>query len=100
MRKPLDCSEGDLEVLRRTKDAFLVYGRDEELVVAGYTDASLKTGNDDCCSQSGYMCCHNGGAVSWRSSKQSTAADSTIEYEYIVAAGAVQEACWTMLIRE
>ncbi len=30
-----------LMYLKRTKDAFLVYGGDEELVVKGYTDASF-----------------------------------------------------------
>jgi PleD family two-component response regulator len=31
-----------LKYLRRTKDVFLVYGGEEELVVMGYTDASFK----------------------------------------------------------
>ncbi|GAA0159508.1 hypothetical protein LIER_16264 [Lithospermum erythrorhizon] len=43
MREPLDCSEGHLEYLRRTKYVFLVYGGDDELVVTGYTDASFRT---------------------------------------------------------
>ena len=32
-----------LKYLRRTKDVFLVYGGEEELVVTGYTDASFQT---------------------------------------------------------
>ena len=36
----------------------------------------------------------NGGAVSWKSSKQETTADSTIEAEYIAAAEAAKEAVW------
>ena len=36
-----------LKYLRRTKDVFLVYGGEEELVVTGYTDASFQTDKDD-----------------------------------------------------
>ena len=36
----------------------------------------------------------NGGAVSWKSSKQSTVADSTTEAEYIDVAEAAKEAVW------
>ena len=57
-----------LKYLRRTKDAFLIYG-DGELEVTGYTDASFQTDKDNCKSQSGYIFCLNNGAVSWKSSK-------------------------------
>ena len=36
----------------------------------------------------------NGGAVSWRSSKQDTVADSTIEAGYIATSEATKEAVW------
>ena len=36
----------------------------------------------------------NGGAVSWKSSKQETVADSTIEAAYIVASEAAKEGVW------
>ena len=56
---------------------FLVYGGlEDDLVVNGYTDASFQSDKDDFRSQSGYVFCLNGGAVSWKSSKQSTVADS------------------------
>src|SRR5579883_2147695 len=73
---------------------FLVYGGSEELVVNGYTDASFQTDKDDSKSQSGYVICLNGGAVSWKSSKQETVADSTTEAEYIAASEAAKEAIW------
>ena len=38
------------------------------------------------------MFCLNGGASRWKSSKQDTVADSTIEVEYIVASEAAKKA--------
>ena len=66
-----------LKYLRRTKDMFLVYGGEEELVAKCYVDASFDTDPDDSKSQSGYVFLVNGGAVSWRSSKQPVVAGST-----------------------
>ena len=73
---------------------FLVYGGDKELVVKGYTDASFITDPDDYKSQSGYVFILNGGAVSWKSSKQDTVADSTTEAEYLAAGEAAKEGVW------
>ena len=44
---------------------FLVYGGlEDDLVVNGYTNASFQYDKDDFRSQSGYVFCLNGGAVS------------------------------------
>ncbi|KAK8523044.1 hypothetical protein V6N12_073755 [Hibiscus sabdariffa] len=83
-----------LKYLRRTKDVFLVCGGEEELSIKGYTDASFQTDKDDSRSQSGFVFCLNGGAVSWKSSKQDTVADSTTEAEYIAASEAAKEVVW------
>jgi len=53
-----------LKYLRRTKDMFLIFGGEDELLVKGYTDASFQTDKDDSKSQSGFVFCLNGGAVS------------------------------------
>ncbi|KAM1729771.1 hypothetical protein ACFX12_020113 [Malus domestica] len=45
-------------------------------------------------SNSGYVFTLNGGAVSWKSKKQSVIADSTTEAEYVAAAEAGKEAFW------
>ena len=73
---------------------FLVYGGEDELVVNSYTDASFQTDRDDSRSQSGFVFILNGGAVSWRSSKQDTVGDSTTEAEYIAASEAAKEGVW------
>ena len=83
-----------LKYLRRTKYNFLVYGGNEELVVTGYTDASFQSDKNDSRSQSSFIFSLNGGAVSWKSSKQSTVADSTAEAEYIATCNAAKEAVW------
>jgi hypothetical protein len=36
-----------LKYLRRTKEVFLVFGGEEELIVKGYSDASFQTDVDD-----------------------------------------------------
>ncbi|XP_074315281.1 secreted RxLR effector protein 161-like [Silene latifolia] len=74
-----------LKYMRRTKDLFLVFGRDTELSVKGYTESSFQTDRDDLKSQAGFVFMINGGAVSWRSLKEPVAADSTTEAEYITS---------------
>ena len=49
---------------KRTKDMFLVYGGDKELVINGYVDASFDTDPDDSKSQTRYVFLLNGGAAS------------------------------------
>src|SRR6266516_1778891 len=83
-----------LKYLKRTKDMFLIYGGDKELIVNGYVDASFDTDLDDSKSQTGYVFLLNGGAVSWCSSKQSVVAGSTCEAEYIAASEAANEGVW------
>ncbi|GJQ96839.1 hypothetical protein Tco_0007978 [Tanacetum coccineum] len=75
----------------------LVYGAklEAELKVSCYADASFQTDKDDIKSQMGYVVVLNGGAVDWKSDKQSTTAMSSIEVEYIAAAEASVEAVWT-----
>ena len=47
--------KNSLKYLKRTKDMFLVYGGDKELVVNGYVDASFDTDPDDSKLQTGYV---------------------------------------------
>ncbi|XP_070026657.1 secreted RxLR effector protein 161-like [Nicotiana sylvestris] len=82
-----------LKYLRRTKDQFLIYG-DYELKLEGYTDASFSSDRDDNNSISGYVFTLNCGAVSWKSSKQATVADSVTEAEFITASEYAKEAVY------
>ncbi|GJV60001.1 hypothetical protein Tco_1466101 [Tanacetum coccineum] len=54
----------------------------------------FETDRDDTKSQTGYVFILNGGAVDWKSSKQSTTAMSATEAEYIAASEAAMEAVW------
>nr|GEY05728.1 retrotransposon protein, putative, Ty1-copia subclass [Tanacetum cinerariifolium] len=85
-----------LKYLRNTKDMFLVYEGDlkRELRVSCYTDAGYLTDADDLKSQFGYVFVLNGGAVDWKSAKQSIFATSSAEAEYIAAFDASKEAVW------
>ncbi|GKA91205.1 hypothetical protein Tco_0813075 [Tanacetum coccineum] len=67
---------------------------EEELRVTGYSDASWQTDKDDSRSQFGWVFLLNRGAVTWKSSKQDTVADSTCEADYIAACEASKEAIW------
>nr|GEW29104.1 retrotransposon protein, putative, Ty1-copia subclass [Tanacetum cinerariifolium] len=85
-----------LKYLRNTKDMFLVYEGDlkRELRVSCYTDAGYLTDADDLKSQTGYVFVLNGGAVDWKSAKQSIFATSSAEAEYIAAFDASKKAVW------
>ena len=79
--------------MRRTRDIGLIYGG-EELKIGGFTDSSFQSDLDDCKSVSGFIFTLYGGAVSWKSSKQGTVADSTMEDEYIAANDVAKEDVW------
>ncbi|GJT70538.1 hypothetical protein Tco_1029824 [Tanacetum coccineum] len=85
-----------LKYLWNTKDIVLVYGAKpkNELKVSCYADASFQTDKYDTISQTGYVFVLNGGAVDWKSAKQSNTAMSFTKAEYIVAAEASMEAVW------
>ncbi|XP_031402570.1 secreted RxLR effector protein 161-like [Punica granatum] len=82
-----------LKYLRRTKDMVMIYGGGE-LRLDGFTDSDFQSDVDDRKFISGYIFTCNGGAVSWKSSKQEATADSTAEAEYIAASDAAKEAVW------
>ena len=68
--------------------------QDESLVPIGYTDSDFQSNRESKKSTSGYVFTFGGGAISWRSVKQSSIADSTMEVEYIATSKAAKEAVW------
>ena len=63
-------------------------------VLEGFSDADWNTLSDDSKATSGYIFSIAGGAVSWKSKKQTILAQSTIESKLITLATASEEANW------
>ena len=57
----------------------------ESLKPVGYTNSDFQSDIDFTKSTSGYVLNFGGGAINWRSVKQSSIANSTMEDEYIAA---------------
>ncbi|KAL0453567.1 UNVERIFIED_CONTAM: hypothetical protein Slati_1334800 [Sesamum latifolium] len=87
-----------LKYLKRTKDMFLIYDGGE-LILEGYSDASFQSDDDDAKSQSSFVFKLNGGVVAWKSSKQDTTADSTMEAEYIQISLALLDS-WRSVVQD
>ena len=66
--------------------------QDESLVSIGYTDSYFQSDRESRKSTSGYVFTLGGGAISWRSVKQSSIFDSTMEAEYIIDSEVAKEA--------
>ena len=82
-----------LKYLRRTRDYMLVYSSGS-LETIGYTNSDFQRDIDSRKSTSGYVFTLNGGAICWRSVKQTCVADSTTEAEDVAASKAAKEALW------
>jgi hypothetical protein len=79
--------------LQGTKEKKLTYYQ-EKSDLSGYSDASYADDRQDRKSTSGYVFMMNGGAVSWKSSKQPIVSLSSMEAEYIALCSAVKEGLW------
>ncbi|GJV47571.1 hypothetical protein Tco_1437783 [Tanacetum coccineum] len=93
------CTRPDVAFAQNITSRFqqnLVYGDDlkRELRVSCYTDAGYLTDVDDLKFETRYVFVLNGGAVDWKSAKQSIFATSYAEAEYIAAFDASKEAVW------
>ena len=73
-----------LRYLQGTKSLMLANRKSNALEIVGYSDADMAGCRDTKKSTSGYIFTLAGGAISWKSSKQSIVASST-EYAEIIA---------------
>nr|GFB25171.1 retrotransposon protein, putative, Ty1-copia subclass [Tanacetum cinerariifolium] len=85
-----------LKYLRNTRDMFLMYAGkpNTELDVTSFCDTSWQCDKRDTKSQMGYVFVVNGGAVDWKSKKQTTIAMHSAQAEYVAASEAAMEAVW------
>ncbi|CAL2256677.1 unnamed protein product [Prunus armeniaca] len=83
-----------MRYLQRTKSFMLVYQRQESLELVGYCDSDFAGCLDDLKSTSAFVFLLAGGAVSWKSSKQSTVAASTMQAEFVACYEATIQASW------
>ena len=72
-----------MRYLQRTKDYILTYRISNHLEIVGYSDSNFAGCLDSRRSTSGYIFMLVGGAVSWKSVKQTFIASSTMETEFI-----------------
>ena len=82
-----------LRYLRYTRNYGLHYGQNPA-VVEGFSDANWISDTKDSRSTSGYVFTLGGAAISWKSSKQTLIARSTMESEFIALDKAGEEAEW------
>ncbi|RVW61091.1 Retrovirus-related Pol polyprotein from transposon TNT 1-94 [Vitis vinifera] len=83
-----------MRYLQETKDYKLMYRRTSNLEVVGYSDSDFAGCVDSRKSTSGYIFILAGGAISWRSVKQTMTATSTMEAEFISCFEATSHGVW------
>ena len=72
-----------MRYLQGTKDYMLMYRQTDNLDLVGYSNADFAGCVDSRKSTSGYIFIMTGGAVSWRSVKQTLITTSTMEDKFI-----------------
>ena len=80
-----------MRYLQGTKDSGLTYVGKKKFEVRGYCDASYRQCQFSAKSITGWVTTIGGTALSWKSQKQSTVAQSTAECEYIAACSVSKE---------
>jgi hypothetical protein len=82
-----------LRYLQGTKNIMLTYRKFNELKFVGYVGADFAGGDLRKCT-SGYIFTLVGGAISWKNSKQTITASSTMQAEFLSCYMAVGQAVW------
>lgn len=86
--------------LKKTADLGLLFRKDAQQELVGFSDADWGRCVDDRKSVSGYVFLFGGTAISWKVKKQKTVAQSTAEAEYYSAYYAGQEAFYLQSFQE
>ena len=88
----MQCPKKVLRYLQGTKNHMFTYRKSDHLKVIGYTDFAGCV--DTRKSTFGYVYLLAGGAISWKSAKQSVIAASTMEAEFVACFEATIQANW------
>ncbi|XP_039117868.1 secreted RxLR effector protein 161-like [Dioscorea cayenensis subsp. rotundata] len=91
---PYASAVGSLMYAQKTKDYTLTYKKLDRLEIIGYSDSDFAGCLDSRKLTSSYVFTMAGGAISWRSPKQSLVASSTMEVEFIACYEASSNAIW------
>ncbi len=83
-----------LRYINGTRDFGILYDHSKPQVISGYSDADWGGCKLSRKSTSGNVFLFAGGAISWRSKKQTCVATSTCEAEYIASCLATKESIW------
>lgn len=83
-----------MRCLQKTKGHMLVYREVDGLNVIGYSNADFAGCPNDEKSTFGYVSMLAGGAISWKSVKQTLTASSTTQAEFVALYGAATHAMW------
>ncbi|RVW90885.1 Retrovirus-related Pol polyprotein from transposon TNT 1-94 [Vitis vinifera] len=83
-----------MRYLQRTKEYMLTYRRLDQLEFIGYSDSDFAGCQDSRRSTSGYIYLLAGGAISWRSAKQTLITSSTMEAEFVACYEASNQGIW------
>ena len=87
-------AKGVLRYLRGTSSLGLCFSRLKKGIICGFSDSDWAQERPERKSIGGFIFSFAGGAISWKSRKQSVVAQSSVEAEYIALADAVREALW------
>ncbi|XP_040872071.1 secreted RxLR effector protein 161-like [Glycine max] len=80
--------------LKKTKGYMFTYQKSENLEIIGYSDSDFAGCQDSKRSTSGYIFMLAGGAISWKSVKQTLIASSTMAAKFIVCFEASNHGIW------
>ena len=83
-----------MRYLKGTKEYMLTFRRSDHLEVIGYSDSDFAGCIDSRKSTFGYLFLLAGGAISWKSAKQTIIASSTMEAEFVACFEATVHGLW------